>query len=192
MNKIWTETNDFFKIFKEQMYEKLVDKWMYVRYIQYRTVVCNICSNNGGYEMSSAVGTVNGSNRTYSNYDIIEQSKLRSLNNRRRRERQLRRRIIIFVVMAAVIIFLGMFLSFSFFADAKSDDSHSQNLYYRSVMVTAGDTVWSIANDNLDTIHYRKTKTLVNDIAAINRISTDAKLTAGTYLVVPYYSEEIK
>lgn len=142
--------------------------------------------------MSSAVGTVNGTNRTYSNYDIIEQSRIRSLNNRKRRERQLHRRIIIFVVMTAMIIFLGMFLSFSFFSDASADESHTQHIYYKTVSVTAGDSVWSIANDNLDSIHYRKAQTLVNDIAKINKISTDAKLTAGTNIIVPYYSDEVK
>jgi cell division protein YceG involved in septum cleavage len=142
--------------------------------------------------MSSAVGTINGTNRSYNNYDAVEQSRIRSLNNRRRRERQLHRRIIIFVVMTAIAIFFGMFLSFSFFSDASSDDAHTQHLYYKTVMVTSGDSVWSIASENLDSIYYRSAQSLVNDIASINRISTDAKLTAGTNLIVPYYSDEEK
>lgn len=128
----------------------------------------------------------------YNNPELYDTSILRSLNNRKRREKQLRRRIITTLVMASVIIFLVMFISFSFMSDASANKDHEQYRYYSSVTVTAGDSVWSIANEYMDPLHYRSVKALVNDIASVNRISSDAKLVAGSQIIVPYYSDEIK
>lgn len=128
-------------------------------------------------------------NGYYSDYDI---SRIRSINNRMRRERQLRRRIITALIMLSVIVFLAIFLSFSFMSDAKVDDSHKQYRYYTSITVSSGDTMWSIAEANMDPLHYNNVEAYVADIASINRICTDAQLNAGSDLIIPYYSDEVK
>ncbi len=128
----------------------------------------------------------------YNDPRFYDESRLRTINNRIRRERQLRRRVTTFVVITAVVLFLTLFLSYSFLSDASADTDHVQYRYYSTVTVTTGDSVWSIASENIDRMHYRSVDEYVQDIASVNRISPDAKLKAGTNLIVPYYSEELK
>ncbi len=128
----------------------------------------------------------------YTNLDTYNTDVIRLINSRRRRERQLHRRITIFGIMTSVILFLGIFLSFSFLSDAKGDSEHEQKMYYSVVTITAGDTLWSIAEEHMDPLHYKNVEAFVGDIAKINRIHIDSQLTAGGYLQVPYYSDEDK
>ena len=128
----------------------------------------------------------------YGDPRFYDKSRLRVINNRKRRERQLRRRIITFVVMMSVILFLGMFITMSFMSDASASKDHMKYRYYSSVTVTSGDSVWSIAEEHMDPLHYRNIESFVNDIARVNRISSDARLVSGTNLIVPYYSDELK
>ena len=128
----------------------------------------------------------------YNSQEMYNRSLMRSMKNRARRERQLRRRIVTFVVMSSVIIFIALFLSFSFLSDAKDTSNHKEYRYYSSVTVKAGDSVWSIAESNLDRMHYNNVESYVRDIASVNKISADSKLTAGTSLIIPYYSDEWK
>ena len=110
---------------------------------------------------------------------------------KRRRERAARRRLVILGVMTSVIIFMAIILSFSFSSDASSKNNE-QYKYYTSVSVNVGDSVWTIAEEYMDDLHYRSTKEFVNDIARINKISPDTMLKAGTNLIVPYYSDTLK
>ena len=128
----------------------------------------------------------------YGDPRFYDKSRLRVINNRKRRERELRRHIITFVVMISVLIILSMFIFFSFKSDASVDSAHQQYRYYTSVTVTSGDSVWSIAREHMDPLHYRSVESMVNDIASVNRISPEAKLNAGTNIIVPYYSDELK
>ena len=130
--------------------------------------------------------------KSYSYSENCEKSFVRSMNNKRRREKQLRRRIITFCVSASLIIFLALILSFSFRSDASSSQEHKQYRYYTSVSVVSGDSIYSIAEEYMDNLHYRDVDELVYDIASINRISTKADLTAGTSIFVPYYDDNIK
>ncbi|WP_049945642.1 LysM peptidoglycan-binding domain-containing protein [Butyrivibrio sp. LC3010] len=106
-----------------------------------------------------------------------------------RREVIIKRRIITFCIMASIILSLFIILSFSFNSDASANSDNEQFRYYTSVSVTSGDSVWSIAEEYMDELHYRNTREYVTDIAHINRISPDSKLRAGTNLIIPYYSE---
>ena len=128
----------------------------------------------------------------YNDPRFYDESRLRSINNRIRRERQLRRRVTTFIVITAVVLSLTLFLSYSFLSDASSDNEHVQYRYYNTVTVTSGDSIWSIASENIDRMHYRTVDEYVNDIASVNRISPNARLKAGTNLIVPYYSDELK
>ena len=130
--------------------------------------------------------------KTYSYSENCEKSFVRSMNNKRRREKQLRRRIITFCVSASVIIFLALILSFSFKSDASSSEDQKQYRYYTSVIITTGDSVYSVAEKYMDNLHYRNVDELACDIAEINRISTKTELQAGTSIFVPYYENFIK
>ena len=69
--------------------------------------------------------------------------------------------------------------------------NNEQYRYYKTVSVSTGDSVWTIAEEYMDYLHYRNTREFVNDITRINQISPDSKLKAGNNIIIPYYSEEL-
>lgn len=58
---------------------------------------------------------------------------------------------------------------------------------YESVLVRKGDTLWSIAKENLDQPSDAEVRDYVNEIANINNISP-TNIHAGNYVIVPRYS----
>lgn len=57
---------------------------------------------------------------------------------------------------------------------------------YESVLVCKGDTLWSIAEANLDQPTKAEICAYVEEIAAINSISS-ANIHAGNYILIPKY-----
>lgn len=65
-----------------------------------------------------------------------------------------------------------------------------KNKCYKSIQVQAGDSLWSIACDNI-TEEYDSIDEYMDEIAEINHISTISadSIKEGTYLTVSYYDE---
>lgn len=82
--------------------------------------------------------------------------------------------------IAAVIILCGTIHIF-----ASSGDSRPYNKYYTSVRVEEGDTIWSIADSQVSKRDY------VDEICRLNSL-TDGNVRTGDYIVVSYYSQDIK
>ena len=61
--------------------------------------------------------------------------------------------------------------------------------YFKSVEVAKGDTLWSIAKDNIDYEYYKNTYDYVNEVKRMNSLTSD-RIVAGSYIIVPYYSSE--
>ncbi len=57
--------------------------------------------------------------------------------------------------------------------------------YYKSVQIHDGDTLWTIAEDNLD-VEYDTVNTYVKELMRMNNLVSD-ELTNGYYLTVYYY-----
>lgn len=57
---------------------------------------------------------------------------------------------------------------------------------YESVLVCKGDTLWSIAEANLEQPTEAEISAFVDEIASVNRISS-ANIHAGNYILVPRY-----
>ncbi|WP_029321364.1 LysM peptidoglycan-binding domain-containing protein [Butyrivibrio sp. AE3004] len=106
-----------------------------------------------------------------------------------RRDIIFKRRLITICVLASIMISIFLFLSYSFNSDASNNTNNKQYRYYASVSICNGDSVWSIAEEHMDDLHYRNTREFVTDIAHINQISPDAKLKEGTNIIVPYYAD---
>ncbi len=73
---------------------------------------------------------------------------------------------------------------------ADSDISKITYKYYTSYYVEAGDTLWSIAKDNM-TEEYPDVNSYIHEIKRINHIHGDL-VPQGSYLSIPYYSMEHK
>lgn len=94
-------------------------------------------------------------------------------------------------LFAGVVIVLFVSMSFSaFFVSAKEKDmtDHgSSYVYYKSIKIEKGDTLWDIANENLPE-KYNSTEEYVKVIKEINGLSSD-KVYSGENLMIMYMTE---
>ncbi|WP_342755808.1 LysM peptidoglycan-binding domain-containing protein [Kineothrix sedimenti] len=117
----------------------------------------------------------------------MSKSERRILNNKLRRKRQRRKNIFLF----AMTFFLVATLSFgvnAFLSNAKSSSDDIEYKYYKSIIIQRGDTLMSIASENMDG-NYSSAESYVNELIKINGLRDD-KIVAGNYLIIPYYSSE--
>lgn len=117
----------------------------------------------------------------------------RSYEAIRRRKKQVFIQKIVFLSVISVIL-----MGISVFISDDSVDAHTENAqsiegeispgckYYTCIEVSAGDSLWSIAerymDDNYNTIH-----DYMNEVKEINDLKT-SDIHAGQYLTVPYYN----
>lgn len=110
----------------------------------------------------------------------------RALNNRLRRQKQVRRNIIMLIASSLIVIAASiLFMSFSTLAN---DFEHQPSYkYYKSIEVSKGDTLWSIANANIDSEHYENIYEYINEVKEMNSLTSD-NIVSGSYIIIPYYS----
>ena len=111
----------------------------------------------------------------------------------KRRERSFQlHRILLFLAFTLLIAFLcgisfGSILSKAETIDAKASETFK---YYKSVTVQPGDSLWSIAADNMSE-EYDSIQDYIDEVCFINSLSNTC-IHAGKNLTIPYYSAEFK
>ena len=98
------------------------------------------------------------------------------------------RRMITLIVIA--IIFFGILLGTGISALASNDKATGQYKYYKSICIEEGDTLWDIAGKyvegtDMDRYDY------IQEICDLNGIYAE-EIHAGDYIIVSYYSDELK
>lgn len=111
------------------------------------------------------------------------------LINRRRRQIQVRRNICILILSIAAAVVLSAFLV-SISTQASELEHGTEYKYFKSIEVTKGDTLWSIAKENMDKNHYKSVSEYVNEIKIMNAMKSDS-IVSGSYIIIPYYSTEL-
>lgn len=97
-----------------------------------------------------------------------------------------------FACMTAIFVIILGLSTFSLSAKADTDiERADEHKYYTSHMITPGESLWSIAEDNMDTRYYACVQDYMEEIKAINDIR-DTNLKIGDYVLIPYFSEELK
>ena len=109
----------------------------------------------------------------------------------RKREVVVRRQKVMCVFVIILLLSLGIFFgtSVNTLASAKTDIA-SYNKYYTSIQISYGDTLWNIVDEYIENLNISKTE-YIDEICQLNKISED-EIHAGDYIVIPYYSDEIK
>lgn len=108
-----------------------------------------------------------------------------------KREAVVRRQKSILALVVLALVVFGILLGTGMNALASSDkDIASYNKYYVSIRVESGDTLWTIADEYIDGFNIKKDD-YINEVCEINEISKD-DIHAGDYIVVPYYSQDVK
>lgn len=121
--------------------------------------------------------------------DAILHSEYRSFRNRQRRIKQLKRRCFLFVF--TIVLVLGMAVSYNaILSEATIDNSDTVFKYYTSIEVTYGESLWSIAEEYVGE-QYASAADYIHEVMEINHLQEET-LSAGQYLIVPYFSYEMK
>lgn len=116
--------------------------------------------------------------------DIRSERRIR--NNRIRRRREMRKNFLLFLMTICLIVTTSLTVS-SFRSNAKNDDSKEPSKYYKSIVVSDSDTLWSIAESYMDEEHYESVYEYIHEVMRINSLKNDA-IYADAHLIVPYYA----
>lgn len=128
--------------------------------------------------------------KLYNDPRYLSRSEIRIRNNRMRRERLYRRTITIITVTLFAISLLCLLAVTSIKSDAQKAGQDDYK-YYKTISVNTGDTLWTIASENISYAHYKDVNAYIDDIKSVNNMRGN-DINQGTSLIIPYYSQELK
>ena len=117
-------------------------------------------------------------------------SERRIRNNKIRRQRQLRRNIIL-TIFTILFIFTLSIGGFAIGSKAQDKEEVVLYKYYANIEVQNGDTLWNIAERYFCEDKYDDYEHYISEVMYVNGIYNE-RISAGSYLIVPYYSSEFK
>lgn len=107
----------------------------------------------------------------------------------KRRALKMRRNMMMAGLALAILTVVVLFGS-RFALKSNAESEHEMYLYYTSVTVNSGDTLWSIA-DEYHTVECGDMRDYIREIKRLNHLATD-EIHSGAALVIPYYSADLK
>ena len=117
-------------------------------------------------------------------YDFLELQK-------KKRQRELREKRPFFITGAVLIISLLSVCFFLYFGDRVVKAQESANdIQYKVVEIKDGDSLWSIAKENMDNTNdsgFINIYQYIHEIKRCNNMKSN-QVNAGCYLMVPYYN----
>ena len=113
---------------------------------------------------------------------------LRSYRRKIKRQREIRRNILL-AVAATLVLMIFIFSYHTLISAASTSTDNGCYKYFTSIQVEAGDTLWSIAEEYADELHYDSNIDYINEVKMMNKLRND-EIVSGQYLVIPYYSYE--
>ena len=117
-------------------------------------------------------------------YDFSELQK-------KKRQRELREKRPFFITGAVLIISLLSVCFFLYFGDRVLKAQESANdIQYKVVEIKNGDSLWSIAKENMDNTNdsgFINIYQYIHEIKRCNNMKSN-QINAGCYLMVPYYN----
>lgn len=115
--------------------------------------------------------------------DIRSERRIR--RNRVRRQRELTKNFLILAMTLCLIISFSVALS-GFRSNAQDDSVEASYKYYKSIVISGNDTLWSIAEEHMDKEHYDSINDYINEVRSMNSLAGDS-IHYGTHLIIPYY-----
>lgn len=111
---------------------------------------------------------------------------LRSYRRKIRRQKEIRRNLILMIATILVLVLFAVsFHSITAFASNNTEDVSYK--YFKSIQVEKGDSLWSIADEYADSVHYDSKKDYISEVKKMNKLMDDT-IVSGQYLIIPYYS----
>ncbi|MCD8241058.1 MAG: LysM peptidoglycan-binding domain-containing protein [Lachnospiraceae bacterium] len=106
-------------------------------------------------------------------------------------QKQERRRVIILLVVTLILIFAFGVGFGTLLTRAQEPTSQESYKYYTSIEIEKGDTLWSIADEYMDSVHYADKSDFISEVMTLNHMGSSS-IVSGQKLIVPYYSSELK
>lgn len=122
----------------------------------------------------------------------FNKSEIRIRQNKIRREKEYRKQITILSFIAIILLSTLVFGFTTIRSNAESEEYKVEYKYYKNVVVGYGDSLWTIAQDNISYDHYEEIDDYITEVMNINHISNKNDVTGGTIITIPYYSEDFK
>lgn len=113
---------------------------------------------------------------------------LRSYRKKLKREKQIRRNLILGIA-GAIMLMLFAVSFYSITSLAQEEQLEVSYKYFTSIQIERGDSLWSIAEEYGDEVHYESYEEYITEVKSINHLKDD-EIVAGQYLIIPYYSYE--
>lgn len=144
----------------------------------------NVCSQ---HLFCFGKGTVNGMYADNMRHRRAEdmRSERRIRRNRIRRQREMKKNFLIFVMTVCLIVTCSVAWN-AFSSNAKDDATEASYKYYKSIVISNNDTLWTIAEEYMDAEHYASINDYINEVKAMNSLTDDA-IQYGEHLIIPYY-----
>lgn len=92
------------------------------------------------------------------------------------------------ILLTVVVIGILSFSFGSFFSSAHDSETADQTRCYKTIEVKYGDTLWSIAEENMDD-HYDSVQEYIAELTDVNHLEDrdPNMIREGTFLTVVYY-----
>lgn len=113
---------------------------------------------------------------------------LRNYRRKCRRQREIRRKFILTGIAAVLVLSLALSCH-ALLSHANTEIEDISYKYFTSIRIEPGDTLWSLADRYADQEHYASRDQYITEVMNMNHLSGE-ELSAGNYLIVPYYSPE--
>ncbi len=120
-----------------------------------------------------------------------EYTRARRVARAKAKRRQAVIRKLTFAGMTAIFVMIFGLSVFSMTAKADTNEYANMNKYYESHLIQQGETLWSIAEANMDDVHYDSVKEYIEEVKEVNGFTGD-KLQSGNYILIPYFAEEAR
>lgn len=108
-----------------------------------------------------------------------------------RKQQKARRRMLIIFCLTIIVMF-GIGVGCGTLLTRAEEPNHEPAYkYYANIEIQRGDTLWSIADEYMDSVHYIDKKEYLDELMTLNHMSDD-HLISGQKILVPYYSADLK
>ena len=97
----------------------------------------------------------------------------------------MKKNILILIMTVCLVVTCSISLS-AFRSNAKDGSTETSYKYYKSIIVSNNDTLWTIAEKYMDDEHYDSINDYIREVKSMNTLKDDV-IHYGEYLVIPYY-----
>lgn len=122
----------------------------------------------------------------------MERMEYRRIRRAAVRKQQAARKRLFLIFCLTIIVMFGIGVGFgTLLTRAEEPAQEPSYKYYANIEIQRGDTLWGIAEEYMDSVHYADKMEYMDELMTLNHMSDD-HLISGQKILVPYYSSDLK